>query len=251
MKTPLKHMAASVLASLTIAVSANAAVVTWQAPATISADTDVLTTGSLVGAYIPGANALATTVNGVAFTSVFVANAYDNTTTTSLNFGSVATLAGAPGLYGFAQYESGTPSSLSTDYTKLFSGGVGPAAAVTTTFTLTLNNLTIGQAYLFQTWVNDSRGSVAGGRTETLTSGGSTSGTLAYNVGASDGSAGSFVIGSFTADSATQAITYNANNFAQINAFQLRADAVPEPSTYALVLGGIATLFLIRRRVQA
>jgi hypothetical protein len=26
---------------------------------------------------------------------------------------------------------------------------------------------------------------------------------------------------------------------------------VPEPSTYALVLGGIATLLLIRRRVQA
>jgi hypothetical protein len=29
------------------------------------------------------------------------------------------------------------------------------------------------------------------------------------------------------------------------------ADAVPEPSTYALVLGGIATLLLIRRRIQA
>ncbi len=28
-------------------------------------------------------------------------------------------------------------------------------------------------------------------------------------------------------------------------------NAVPEPSTYALLLGGIATLFLIRRRVQA
>jgi hypothetical protein len=27
--------------------------------------------------------------------------------------------------------------------------------------------------------------------------------------------------------------------------------AVPEPSTYALVLGGIATLLLIRRRVQS
>lgn len=35
----------------------------------------------------------------------------------------------------------------------------------------------------------------------------------------------------------------------QVNAFQLTA--VPEPSTYALVVGGIATLLLIRRRVQA
>jgi hypothetical protein len=36
-----------------------------------------------------------------------------------------------------------------------------------------------------------------------------------------------------------------------VSAFQLTAQAVPEPSTYALVLGGIATLLLIRRRVQA
>ncbi len=36
-----------------------------------------------------------------------------------------------------------------------------------------------------------------------------------------------------------------------VSAFQLTATAVPEPSTYAMVLGGIATLLLIRRRVQA
>ena len=35
-----------------------------------------------------------------------------------------------------------------------------------------------------------------------------------------------------------------------VSAFQL-TQAVPEPSTYALVLGGILTLLLIRRRVQA
>ena len=40
------------------------------------------------------------------------------------------------------------------------------------------------------------------------------------------------------------------NNQAPINGFQL-VTVVPEPSTYALVLGGIATLLLIRRRVQA
>jgi hypothetical protein len=36
----------------------------------------------------------------------------------------------------------------------------------------------------------------------------------------------------------------------QVNAFEL-TQAVPEPSTYALVVGGLATLLLIRRRVQA
>jgi hypothetical protein len=35
-----------------------------------------------------------------------------------------------------------------------------------------------------------------------------------------------------------------------VSAFQL-TQAVPEPSTYALVVGGLATLLLIRRRVQA
>ena len=41
------------------------------------------------------------------------------------------------------------------------------------------------------------------------------------------------------------------NDQGPVNGFQLVATAIPEPSTYALVLGGIATLLLIRRRVQA
>jgi hypothetical protein len=237
---------------MTLAISANAAVVTWQTPGAITADTDVATTGSLVGAFIPGANALSTTVNGVAFAPIFVPNEFYDTapSVASLNFGSIATLAGNPRLYGFNQYESGTPLGLSTDYTKVFSGGVGPCATGLTTFTLTLNNLTIGQDYLFQSWVNDSR-SAFGYRTQTLASG-NTSGVLDYNVGDVNGGTGQFVIGTFTADATTQAITYNSGDFAQISAFQVRAvSAVPEPSTYALVVGGIATLLLIRRRVQA
>lgn len=227
-----------------------AAVVTWQAPSNITADTDVATTGSLIGAFIPGANALSTTVNGVAFSSIYVANDWNNTSTLSLSFGSVATLAGAPSLYGFGQYEGGTPSGLSADYTKLFSGGVGPATTTNYMY-LTLNNLTIGTQYLFQSWANESRGRLDY-RNETITAntfGGSQSGELAYNVGGGDGGKGSFVIGTFTADATTQTMLYSSIEFAQINAFQVRA--VPEPSTYALVVGGIATLILIRRRVQA
>jgi hypothetical protein len=34
-----------------------------------------------------------------------------------------------------------------------------------------------------------------------------------------------------------------------VSAFQLTA--IPEPSTYALVIGGIATLLFSRRRIQA
>jgi len=41
------------------------------------------------------------------------------------------------------------------------------------------------------------------------------------------------------------------NTQGPFNGLQLVTTAIPEPSTYALVLGGIATLVLIRRRVQA
>jgi hypothetical protein len=190
-------------------------------------------------------------VNGVAFTPVFVAKDWNNTSTLSLSFGSVATLAGAPSLYGFAQYEGGiAPSGLSADYTKLFSGGVGPAETLNYVY-LTLNNLTIGQDYLFQSWVSDSRAEQSA-RTQTIYGNnfsGSQSGVLDYNVLNLDGGTGQFVIGTFTADATSQVMLYSSPDYAQINAFQLRA--VPEPSTYALVVGGIATLLLIRRRVQA
>jgi hypothetical protein len=46
---------------------------------------------------------------------------------------------------------------------------------------------------------------------------------------------------------ASGGITYYVDNV-QMNAV---TTAIPEPSTYALVLGGIATLLLIRRRVQS
>jgi hypothetical protein len=247
MKTSIKYLATPVLASLALAVSANAAVVNWQTPSTITGDTDVVTTGTLVGAFIPGANALSTTVNGVAFTTVFVAKAWDDTTTPSLAFGSVATLAGAPSLYGFNQYESGTPSGLSADYTKVFSGGVGPAETLNYV-TLTLTNLTIGTQYLFQSWANDSRGAFDY-RDQTITAngfGGQQSGALDYNVSGGNGGTGSFVIGTFTANATTQAMLYSSTEYAQISAFQLRA--IPEPSSFAMVLGGIANLLLIRRR---
>jgi hypothetical protein len=42
--------------------------------------------------------------------------------------------------------------------------------------------------------------------------------------------------------------TYSSQNLLSAN---YAVNAIPEPSTYALVVGGIATLLLIRRRVQA
>ena len=69
-----------------------------------------------------------------------------------------------------------------------------------------------------------------------------------YNTAGASTNAGlgQFVIGTFTADAATQDFSFSSNA-RQLNAIQLRAVAVPEPSSIALVgLSGLG--LLIRRR---
>jgi hypothetical protein len=51
--------------------------------------------------------------------------------------------------------------------------------------------------------------------------------------------------------SAYMVVLGSANSFGYVYSASADFTAVPEPSTYALVVGGIATLLLIRRRVQA
>jgi hypothetical protein len=82
----------------------------------------------------------------------------------------------------------------------------------------------------------------------------------AYDVflGSNNFSLGTFEPAGFTGvqtlvfSSATQSWVGTGNwNIDGINVGSDSIYVVPEPSTYALVLGGIATLLLIRRRVQA
>ena len=51
--------------------------------------------------------------------------------------------------------------------------------------------------------------------------------------------------------SAYMVVLGSANSYGYVYSASADFTAVPEPSTYAMVLGGIATLLLIRRRVQA
>jgi len=205
-----------------------AANIYWQTPTTMTADTDVRTYGSLVGAYTLAAYDNSTSVNGVSFTSTVVGS------TPSAAFGSQATLTPVGGsgfnVYGLGNGETGTPASpsLSTNYGKIANGGGYAFKSDFTapdSMTLTLGNLTPGRSYMFQTWVNDSRASV-GTRTQTLTGGFTTSGTMAYNSTQANGGNGSFVVGNFVADSTSQAVTFNLSNglgqITQMNAFQLR-----------------------------
>jgi hypothetical protein len=68
--------------------------------------------------------------------------------------------------------------------------------------------------------------------------GGFTWNSTPFRIGADQQSAYMVVLGS-------------ANSYGYVYSASADFTAVPEPSTYALVVGGIATLLLIRRRVQA
>jgi hypothetical protein len=252
MKTPLQSLSLVAALAATLA-SSQAATVIWSPAATISGDSDVNHTGTTIMAYAvtnTGASGLPTTINGVTFANFVVA---DNTANSVTVGNATLTSSDAPNkLYSINNTFAGTASpftSLSTGYQTILKNGaydnwrVAPAIE---TFTLTLSGLTNGQDYIFQMWVNDSRnyGQV---RTETIT-GGANSVSLRFNTGAADAGVGQFATGSFTASGTTQDFTILGNQSTQINAFQLQS--VPEPTTWALLAGGLTVVTIFRRRRQ-
>lgn len=235
--------AAALLAVL--ATPAQAAVVTWTLPAAISADADVSTNGTLVNAWNFG-SAAATTVNGVLFQSVLIPDS------------DVSQHAFGPHQMSMAQQgallrNSATGSSdadsffqaLGGSYQSLLSSAAGSQFGDRTT-NLLLGGLSIGRAYQFQAWFNDSR----------------TSGEFSYGLTIGDlsdnevdllpstqvdpyddyilGGTGQWVIGTFTADASTQALFFARGEVGGgLNGFQLRelqlTAQIPLPGTLALV----------------
>jgi len=198
MSPACKHMAkhfAALLLFLSFAAYLPAQGITWGTNATISADTDVFTDGTLLYAY-DWANAN-TTVNGIAFTG-----------TTSANPGNVS-MSGIGSNYGGYTSASTPFSNLSAAYQSILKGGEY-ALSSGITATITLNNLTVGRVYAVQIWVGDPRASGGeAGRTENA--GGSNSVTLAYNVPPSPGGVGQYSIGVFTATGSTETFTLLSN----------------------------------------
>ncbi len=235
------------------ALSSQAAVITWQTPVTISGDTDVDLTGTLDRAYNFGSNGgsaavvPSTTVNSVTFAPFGVDANFGLGSANSWTVGQT-TLAGAAAqnVVGYDNFDrpNNPYNSLSSSYKDLLKWGAYSFDA--NNLTLTLGGLTIGKQYLFQFWVDDSRG-VVGNRQETLVAG-NTSGSLSFNNLLADGGVGQYVIGTFTANSTSQAITINSTT-AQANAFQLRDITVPEPSTLLLFGGGCLVMGCVRRRL--
>jgi hypothetical protein len=90
-------------------------------------------------------------------------------------------------------------------------------------WTLEFSGLTPGDAYELQLWANDSR---ANGilRSDTLSSGSSSSAPVLFNTLEVAGGVGSFVVGTGLADNnGTITVDVRGNSSTQINAFQLRA----------------------------
>jgi hypothetical protein len=220
--------------------------ITWGSATTISGDTDVVTTGTLVGALnvgfdgsLPPSN---TTINGVTFVGLDVIT---NSTTTSgpFTFGSVGTLAA-----------NGTPpSGLSTSYQTLLK-----SLTLAGPFTLTMNGLTIGDQYEFEWWSNksDTRSILLPPSLTTAMAGNSV--VLSSNTTNTTGGVGQFAIGKFTFDGTSEVITFSGTNGTVLNGLQLRdlgpaATGVPEPSTLTLLsLGSLGLLgYGCRRRNRA
>jgi hypothetical protein len=223
--------------------TASAGPITWGSAQNISGDTDVSTNGTLLYAYNFGrASVASTTVNGVTF-APFVVPDFQ----TSGTVGSVTITESPDYLYGYDVGGSGTTpfSNLSSAYKSLLSSAA--SAGLPAAITLDLGGLTPGHSYEFQWWANNS--STADNWFVTSASAGNAVSVSANTLGTSggqgpgvDGGIGQFAIGTFTADNTSYSIAFNGVDFYLpiINGLQLRTVAVPEPSTYAMALAGIA-----------
>jgi hypothetical protein len=227
------------LTSSGFAIVANAPI-SWGAPTNISGDSDVSTDGTLVAAF--NMNGSAATVNGVAFASFtypFMA-----TTATNGNF----TFTESPGhMLAFTGLGSGSApfSGLSSSYQTLLSTAL--STDDNNTLTLSISGLTLGQQYQFEFWVNGSN--TAGTDNFRTIASATNSVSLDDNTTNAVGGVGQFVIGTFTAGSSSEIITFNGVDSTQaptINAFELRA--VPEPTTMSILFFGSALLGVSRAR---
>lgn len=239
-------ISASLLGALTLlATVAQSANITWGSPTQITGTGDVSTTGTLIGAFnVGGTGVPSTTVNGVTFQSF----ATNNGNGSSGNF--TTTGSGFIGQTNTGHGSANPPfSALPAAYQTLLQSASVPFGG---SIALTISGLIAGMQYQFQWWANDSS---TGNGTTTATAGNSVE--LQHNTG-SEGGLGQFVIGTFTADAATQTITFAGDgDFGSFNAFQLRQlgqtpTGVPDGgSTLVLFAASLGALGFARRKLRA
>jgi hypothetical protein len=248
-KTPLARILAACVLSLA-SITAEAAIITWGAPAQISGDANVSTNGNLVGAFNIGDTGVPATgpINGVNF------QPFALPTGGLISSVGAFTITTAP--VGFfsnnTSYGSANPpfSALSPNYQTLLRSGTSIFNG--DTLTLTMNALTAGTQYEFQWWANFS-----GFGTELTTATAGNAITLADNTTGAAGGLGQYAIGSFIADATSQSIVFTGGPLAgSFNGFQLRevipsGGVIPEPTTALFGVALVGFCFAGRRRKQA
>jgi hypothetical protein len=251
MRTRLFNVLLTLAGSLALTGAAHAAAITWGSATNISADSDVSTAGTLVGAFnVGGGGVASTTVNTVLFTGFAVSG----NTSSSGNF----TLSSASGLQSNNSVGGGGSapySNLSSPYQVLVSSLMGNTSS-SANFTLAMSGLTTGDTYQFEWWSNDSNG--FGANFTTASAGNSV--TLNSATVAGTGGLGQFAVGTFVADiSAAQQVTFTSGGGPTpqllLNGFQLRdlGATVPEPSTalFGVAMLGVCAAARRRRLVTA
>lgn len=224
---------------------------TWGAPTNISANTDVSLHGTLVAAYnFGGTGVAATTVNGVTFQPFPISGAANTYTVGNYTFKNVDT------------FETIAPAATSTwqPLTLAYQGLLTTAVDLNADreLTLTLSGLTPGQTYEFQTWVNNSNRQNGFNNFLFRTSVSDDLGNFVNVYAGDDGTVrgisqvpGQFVIGTFTADAASQNVRFaNGEINGVVNGFQLRQippPVIPEPGTALFGFALLSAASLTRR----
>lgn len=241
-----KYLSILIATAALLSPVAQSATVTWSAPQQITGDSDVSTTGTLIGAFNAGAPGVtSTTVNGVDFQSFATTGGNGS----SGNFMTVGS--GFVGQTNTATSANTPYSALSAAYRSLLASYATPFGG---TIAMTISGLIIGAQYQFQFWSNESSGSF--GYQITASAGNSV--TLRGNTGSAPGGLGQWVIGSFTADAVTQMITFAGDgDGGELNGFQLRnvtprLPSVPDSgSTLAFLSLAMSGLSYAGRRLRA